>query len=58
MLTKSRPEEARSYLQQAQMDAESRWHLYQYLASRPSAPGALTGNGGRPGILAATQEKA
>jgi pyruvate-ferredoxin/flavodoxin oxidoreductase len=35
MLTKSKPEDARKYFEQAQLDVESRWRLYQYLALRP-----------------------
>jgi pyruvate-ferredoxin/flavodoxin oxidoreductase len=35
MLAKSKPEEARKYFQQAQLDAEARWRLFQYLAARP-----------------------
>jgi pyruvate-ferredoxin/flavodoxin oxidoreductase len=35
MLTKSKPEEARKYFEQAQLDVEMRWKLYQYMASRP-----------------------
>jgi pyruvate-ferredoxin/flavodoxin oxidoreductase len=35
MLTKSMPENARKYFEQAQLDVETRWKLYQYLAARP-----------------------
>ncbi len=45
MLSKSKPEEAREYFEQAQLDADSRWHLYQYLASRSFASGDKKGNG-------------
>jgi pyruvate-ferredoxin/flavodoxin oxidoreductase len=38
MLTKSKPEEARKYFAQVQLDVEMRWQLYQYLAARPLAP--------------------
>ena len=34
MLTKSRPEDARRLLQQAQDDVNARWKLYEYLAAR------------------------
>ncbi|NJK49110.1 pyruvate:ferredoxin (flavodoxin) oxidoreductase [Candidatus Gracilibacteria bacterium] len=34
MLTKSKPEEAKRLLQEAQHDIDSRWRLYQYLAAR------------------------
>ncbi len=37
MLNKSRPEEARKLLDQAQKDAGIRWQLYQYLAAREGA---------------------
>ncbi|MFB3779722.1 MAG: pyruvate:ferredoxin (flavodoxin) oxidoreductase, partial [Bryobacteraceae bacterium] len=40
MLTKSKPEEARKFFQQAQQDADARWHFYQYLASRNAKPKA------------------
>jgi pyruvate-ferredoxin/flavodoxin oxidoreductase len=40
MLTKSRPEQARELFEQAQFDAEQRWQLYQYLASRNLKPEA------------------
>jgi pyruvate-ferredoxin/flavodoxin oxidoreductase len=38
MLTKSKPDEARRYFQQAQIDADARWQFYQYLASRDPKP--------------------
>lgn len=38
MLTKSKPEEARKFFQQAQQDADARWLFYQYLASRDLKP--------------------
>ncbi|MHC1768971.1 MAG: pyruvate:ferredoxin (flavodoxin) oxidoreductase [Verrucomicrobiia bacterium] len=58
MLTKSKPEEARKYFQQAQQDADARWQFYQYLAARqvqanapavvPVAnPAAAKSNGGQ-----------
>jgi pyruvate-ferredoxin/flavodoxin oxidoreductase len=34
MLTRSKPEEAKQLLQQAQEDVNTRWQMYQYLASR------------------------
>ncbi len=48
MLTKSKPEEARKYFQQAQLDVEMRWRLYQYMAARPVTrpSGTLSPNGG------------
>jgi pyruvate-ferredoxin/flavodoxin oxidoreductase len=40
MLTKSKPEDAKKFFAQAQVDAERRWKLYQYMAGRDlkSAP--------------------
>jgi pyruvate-ferredoxin/flavodoxin oxidoreductase len=35
MLTKSKPEAAKKYFEQAQLDVETRWKLYQYMAARP-----------------------
>jgi pyruvate-ferredoxin/flavodoxin oxidoreductase len=40
MLTKSKPEEARKFFQQAQQDADARWLFYQHLASRDMKPKA------------------
>jgi pyruvate-ferredoxin/flavodoxin oxidoreductase len=34
MLTKSKPEEARRLLEEAQNDVQTRWRLYEYLATR------------------------
>jgi pyruvate-ferredoxin/flavodoxin oxidoreductase len=34
MLTKSKPDEAKQLLQQAQEDVDSRWRMYEYLAAR------------------------
>jgi pyruvate-ferredoxin/flavodoxin oxidoreductase len=34
MLTKSKPEDARRFFEQAQQDANARWQLYSYLAAR------------------------
>ncbi len=38
MLTKSKPEDAKLLWQQAQNDADFRFHLYEYLAQRKMAP--------------------
>ena len=39
MLTKSHPDEAKELLAQAQNDVHTRWHYYEYMASRkPEAP--------------------
>ncbi len=43
MLRKSKPEEAKRLLGQAQEDVRRRWELYQYLANRP-----VTGDGKAP----------
>jgi pyruvate-ferredoxin/flavodoxin oxidoreductase len=42
MLTKSKPEDAKKFFAQAQVDADRRWVNYQYLAGRDLKPG----NGG------------
>jgi pyruvate-ferredoxin/flavodoxin oxidoreductase len=46
MLTKSKPEDAKRFFEQAQHDAEARWQLYSYMAGRKSivetAPSAAT----------------
>jgi pyruvate-ferredoxin/flavodoxin oxidoreductase len=43
MLTKSKPEDAKRFFDQAQKDADARWQLYAYLAARrPAAPPAAT----------------
>jgi pyruvate-ferredoxin/flavodoxin oxidoreductase len=54
MLTKSKPEDAKKYFELAQQDADARWQLYSYLASRkfnghgqPAA--AQEGRASRPG---------
>ena len=57
MLTKSKPDEARHYSAQAQLDADSRWQLYQYLAARSFALPGKKGNDASLVTLAATQEK-
>ena len=38
MLTQSKPEVARQLFEEAQEDVETRWALYEYLASRSFAP--------------------
>ena len=41
MLTKSKPEDAKRFFDQAQQDIEARWQLFSYLAARkPGAPAA------------------
>jgi pyruvate-ferredoxin/flavodoxin oxidoreductase len=40
MLTKSKPEDAKRFFGQAQVDADRRWKYYQYLAGRDSKPAA------------------
>jgi hypothetical protein len=34
MLTKSKPEDAKKFFAQAQVDAERRWKYYQFMAGR------------------------
>jgi pyruvate-ferredoxin/flavodoxin oxidoreductase len=42
MLTKSKPEDAKRYFERAQIDSESRWQLFSYLAARkPQGNGDL-----------------
>jgi pyruvate-ferredoxin/flavodoxin oxidoreductase len=43
MLTKSKPEEARRLLEEAQKDVQTRWRMYEYLSARK-----LDVNGGAP----------
>jgi pyruvate-ferredoxin/flavodoxin oxidoreductase len=38
MLMKSKPDEARKFIEQAQLDSDARWALYQYLAARKLQP--------------------
>ncbi len=40
MLAKSKPEEARRFFQQSQVDADARWQFYQHLAARELKPKA------------------
>lgn len=48
MLTKSKPEVAKELLEAAQEDVDTRWALYEYLASRPFVPANGNGNGHVP----------
>jgi pyruvate-ferredoxin/flavodoxin oxidoreductase len=43
MLTRSKPEEARKLLEEAELDLHTRWELYHYMASQPW--GGSNGNG-------------
>ncbi|NDJ84519.1 MAG: pyruvate:ferredoxin (flavodoxin) oxidoreductase [Chloroflexi bacterium] len=45
MLTKSQPEVAQRLWAHAQQDAEDRWAMYEYLASRDYSPDSNGGNG-------------
>ncbi|HNQ87134.1 MAG TPA: pyruvate:ferredoxin (flavodoxin) oxidoreductase [Verrucomicrobiota bacterium] len=38
MLTKSKPEDAKRFFEQAQKDVEARWQLYAYMAARKLSP--------------------
>jgi len=51
MLTKSSPAQAREFFKQSQLDVDSRWKLYQYMASR-----TLAGNGAPAATPQATLE--
>jgi pyruvate-ferredoxin/flavodoxin oxidoreductase len=42
MLTKSKPEDAKRFFAQAQVDSEKRWDFYQFLAGRGAKPAAHT----------------
>ena len=57
MLTKSRPADAERLWREAQHDAEERYRLYEYMASRKMAPGAPA-TGGKEKSPAAAQEHA
>ncbi|HYV27583.1 MAG TPA: hypothetical protein VFA77_08630, partial [Candidatus Eisenbacteria bacterium] len=48
MLTKSKPDEAKRFFQQAQHDAETRWQLYQYLAARDLKAKEKPANAAKP----------
>ncbi|MGC9502147.1 pyruvate:ferredoxin (flavodoxin) oxidoreductase [Baaleninema sp.] len=45
MLTKTKPQDAKRLLQEAQADVDTRWQMYQYLAARPVDDGKVKGNG-------------
>jgi hypothetical protein len=54
MLTKSKPEDAKKFFAEAQVDADRRWSNYQYLAGRDFK----SGNGGAaPAKPAATVDQ-
>ncbi len=55
MLTKSKPEDARSFFSQAQTDADRRWAYYQYLAGLKSASG--NGAGAQPKPAASVDQQ-
>ena len=48
MLTKSKPEDARKFFTQAQLDAERRWKSYQAMAGRDQAPAAAPAPAPKP----------
>jgi pyruvate-ferredoxin/flavodoxin oxidoreductase len=57
MLTKSKPEEAKRLLKEAQEDVDNRWHMYEYLAARPlEVPHGKNGHNGHNGHSAKAQE--
>jgi pyruvate-ferredoxin/flavodoxin oxidoreductase len=46
MLTKSKPEEARRLLEEAQKDVQTRWRMYEYLSARkPDVNGGAPAGG-------------
>ena len=45
MLTKSKPEEAKWLLEEAQKDVKARWHFYEYLGARK--PESVNGSNNR-----------
>ncbi len=54
MLTKSKPEDAKRFFDQAQRDAEARWQLYSYMAARkPDGHGNSTPQPAAPAAPAA-----
>jgi pyruvate-ferredoxin/flavodoxin oxidoreductase len=38
MLTKSKPDDAKKFFEQSQIDAERRWKFYQFMAARDAKP--------------------
>ena len=43
MLTKSKPEDAKKFFAQSQVDADRRWKFYQFMSQRDMKPEAATG---------------
>jgi pyruvate-ferredoxin/flavodoxin oxidoreductase len=48
MLTKSKPEDARRFFQQAQKDVDARWQFYQHLAARDTKPKPISPAASKP----------
>jgi pyruvate-ferredoxin/flavodoxin oxidoreductase len=48
MLTKSKPDEAKRFFAQAQVDAERRWKQYQFLAGREPGNGSVLATTSKP----------
>ncbi len=42
MLTKSKPEDAKRFLQEAKQEVTTRWSMYEYMAARKAAKGKVT----------------
>jgi len=42
MLTKSKPDDAKKFFAQAQVDADRRWKFYQYMAQPTPKPAAIS----------------
>jgi hypothetical protein len=51
MLTKSRPEEAKKLLKEAQNDVDTRWKLYEYLAARSVSGEALVAHVSKAAVI-------
>ncbi|OKH18820.1 pyruvate:ferredoxin (flavodoxin) oxidoreductase [Hydrococcus rivularis NIES-593] len=57
MLAKSKPEDAKRLLKEAQQDVDNRWHMYEYLAARPlEIPHSKNGHNGHNGHSGKAQE--
>ena len=48
MLTKSKPEDAKKFFAQAQLDADKRWRSYQFMAGRDLKPAAPPAAASKP----------
>jgi hypothetical protein len=48
MLTKSKPEDAKRFFAQAQVDADRRWKSYQFMAGRDPKPAVAPATPAKP----------